>query len=194
MTRGRPRQFDADAALNRAMQLFWRKGYEGTSLTDLTRAMNINRPSLYAAFGNKKNLFNSAIDRYSAGPACYFTAALKAPTAGKVAEGLLRGTVDVATCPKNPRGCMIVQAALASSSEANPIRKALISRRQTGEAAIRRRFQKARAQGDLPKTSNPTDLARYLNTLIHGLAVQAASGATRPQLLRVVRAALKKFP
>ena len=103
MTKGRPREFNLDKALNRALKVFWRKGYEGTSLIDLTKAMNINRPSLYAAFGNKESLFRKVLDRYADGPAAYFRAALQAPTARAAVEQLLRGTVSGLTDPQPPR-------------------------------------------------------------------------------------------
>src|SRR5690349_13817425 len=108
-TRGRPRSFDADRALDQALKVFWSKGYEGASLPDLTKAMGISRPSLYAAFGNKEELFKKALERYSAGPACYVREALDAPTARAVAERLLNGAVEMMTNPKNPRGCLAVQ-------------------------------------------------------------------------------------
>src|ERR1051325_3475900 len=104
--RGRPRQFDTEKALDRALTVFWQKGYEGASLLDLTRAMGINRPSLYAAFGNKEALFRKALDRYAEGQAAYIRAALEAPTARAVAERLLHGTVELLTDPRNPRGCL----------------------------------------------------------------------------------------
>src|SRR5882757_3781169 len=102
--RGRPREFDADRALDRALYVFWRKGYEGTTLPDLTRAMGINRPSLYAAFGSKEGLFRKALDRYAEGPAAYVREALNGPTARAVAERLLGGAIDLATDRRNPRG------------------------------------------------------------------------------------------
>src|SRR5580693_7878419 len=106
MTVGRPRAFNTDKALDRAMKVFWRKGYEGASLPDLTRAMGINRPSLYAAFGNKEALFRKALDRYAAGPASYACKALEAPTARGVVERLLRGAAG--SDPHSPRGCLMV--------------------------------------------------------------------------------------
>src|SRR5438105_12548238 len=106
--RGRPRSFDAAKALDKAMKIFWRKGYEGTSLPDLTRAMGINRPSLYAAFGNKEALFRKALHRYTEGPAAFFRTALEAPTARAVVNGLLGGASDAHAAPRNPRGCLIV--------------------------------------------------------------------------------------
>jgi AcrR family transcriptional regulator len=192
--KGRPREFDADKALNRALVVFWRKGYEGTSLIDLTKAMNINRPSLYAAFGNKESLFRKVLDRYTQGPVAFVRAALDAPTARAAVESLLRGMVRQLTDPRNPRGCLIVQGALTCGNEANSIRKELMARRGATEAAIRRRFQQAKSDGDLPANANAADLARFVATIIHGLAVQAASGAKRAELQRVVQTALRAFP
>src|SRR5262245_53043372 len=103
--RGRPRGFDTDKALDRALTVFWKKGYEGTSLDDLTRAMRINRPSLYAAFGNKQDLFRKALDRYATGPACYVRDALAEPTARRVVDKLFDGLIDLLTNPKLPHGC-----------------------------------------------------------------------------------------
>src|SRR5437763_13880440 len=101
---GRQRAFDTDRALDRALEVFWRKGYEGASLADLTKAMGINRPSLYAAFGSKEELFRKALDRYLEGPAAYVAAALNEPTARAVAERLLDGTIDLLSNPRNPHG------------------------------------------------------------------------------------------
>jgi AcrR family transcriptional regulator len=191
---GRPRAFDVDLALDRALHLFWRKGYEGTSLSDLTKAMRINRPSLYAAFGNKETLFRKTLDRYSKGPTAFSHDALRAPTARAVVERLLRGTVDLLTDRRTPRGCLIVQSALACGDAADSIRQELASRREAGEAALRRRFQRAKREGDLPSKTDPADLARYITTVMHGMAVLGAGNATRPQLLRVMETALQAWP
>src|SRR6059058_5432561 len=111
-TVGRPRAFDVDEALDQALKVFWRKGYEGASLPDLTRAMGINRPSLYAAFGNKEALFRKVMDRYTTGPAGYACDALQAPTAREVVERLFRGALAAQADPRNPRGCLMIQGAL----------------------------------------------------------------------------------
>ncbi len=191
MPRGRPREFDADQALDRALKVFWRKGYEGASLLDLTRAMRINRPSLYAAFGNKEALFRKVIERYVEGPAGYVREALDEPTARAVAERLLGGAVELLTDPRNPRGCLMVQGALACGEAAESVRRELVSRRAAGEAAVRQRFQRALAEGDLPADVDPGDLAGYVVTLIRGMAVQAAGGASREELRRVAELALR---
>src|ERR1700683_1116990 len=137
---GRPRSFDIDGALDRSLQVFWRKGYEGASLTDLTKAVGVNRPSLYAAFGDKEALFRKALDRYLNGPAAYTQEALKEPTARAVIERLLRGAADLNTAPRNPGGCLMVQGALACGEAADPIRQELTRCRAAGGAARRRRF------------------------------------------------------
>jgi AcrR family transcriptional regulator len=191
---GRPRAFDVDQALDRALKVFWRKGYEGASLSDLTRAMRINRPSLYAAFGNKEALFRKAIDRYVEGPAAYLREALQEPTARAVVERLLGGTTELLTDRRNPRGCLMVQGALTCGEAADSIRRELAARRAANEAAIRQRFERARADGDLPPNADPADLARYVATVMQGMAVQAVGGASRAELLRTVEMALRAWP
>src|ERR1700736_5166924 len=146
---GRPRSFDTGKALDRAVDVFWRKGYEGASLSDLTKAMGINKPSLYAAFGDKEKLFRKVLDRYSEGPASHSRVALQEPTSRAVVERLLSGTADLLTSPRNPGGCLLVQGALACGNGANSVRRELVSRRLAGEAALRRRLKRAKNDGEL---------------------------------------------
>jgi AcrR family transcriptional regulator len=174
--------------------VFWRKGYEGTSVGDLTEALGINRPSLYAAFGSKEGLFRRTLDRYAEGPAAYVGKALNEPTARAVAERLLGGTIDLLTDRRNPRGCLMVQGALVCSEAAESVRRELIARRVAGEAAIRQRFERALAEGDLAADADAADLARYLVTVMRGMAVQAAGGASRAELQRVAELALRAWP
>jgi len=194
MTIGRPREFDTERALDLAMELFWRKGYEGTSLSDLTRTLGITRPSLYAAFGNKETLFRNVLDRYEAMAGAYRVKALKAPTAREVARQLLEGAANFHGDRSNPLGCLGVHGALACSEESDPIRRELIARRTTGERAIRQRLLRAKAEGDLPAGANPAVLARYLSTVIYGMTILAASKASRKDLLHVARMALRAWP
>src|ERR1700674_5537516 len=191
---GRPRSFDLDEALDRALQVFWRKGYEGASLSDLTKAVGVSRPSLYAAFGDKKALFRKALDRYLTGPAAYTQEALKEPTARAVVERLLQGAADLNAAPRNPGGCLMVQGALASGATGDSIRQELVACRAAGEAALRRRFQRAKSERDLPADTDPADSARYLATIIYGMAVQAAGGCSRDKLQHVVEMTLRTLP
>lgn len=191
---GRPRAFDPHVALEKAMRVFWEKGYEGTSLTDLTDAMGINRPSLYAAFGNKEELFLKVLDRYGSGPASYALKALKEPTARAVIEKLLRASVDLLSDPATPRGCMAVQSVLCSSDAAATVREAARCSRTAMEAKMRERFDQARKEGDLPATVEPEDLARYVAMLLNGLSVQATNGASQAEMKQTVEFILKALP
>jgi AcrR family transcriptional regulator len=188
--RGRPREFDTDEALDRALEVFWRKGYEGASISELTEAMGINRPSLYAAFGNKEELFRKALDRYVQGPAAYTYEALDEPTAHAVAERFLREAADAVTSPDNPHGCL----ALACGDAAASIKQELSERQARWQSALRRRLERARREGDLAQVANCADLAQYIATVGQGMAVQAAGGATRDQLHKVARLALQAWP
>ena len=192
--RGRPRTFDVDVALGRALRVFWQKGYDGTAISDLTEAMGINAPSLYAAFGNKENLFHRALERYGEGPASYVRDSLNAPTARQVAERRLFGAAEQMTNPEHPWGCMAVQAAVACSESAAPIREQLIAARASTQEALRLRFVRAVSEGDLPTDADPDELAAYLSTVIQGMSVQAASGASRGELLKVASRALQAWP
>ena len=176
------------------MEVFWRQGYEGTSLGELTAAMGINRPSLYAAFGNKEALFRKTLDRYVDERMTFIRTAIEEPTARRAVEALLRGYAALVTNPRTPRGCLTVQCALASGPDAETIRAELTARRLAGEALLRARLERAREEGDLARGANPVELARYINTIGQGLAVQAAGGASRKQLNRVVDVALHAWP
>jgi AcrR family transcriptional regulator len=190
MPGGRPREFDENKALERAMEVFWRHGYEGATLPALTKAMGINRPSLYAAFGSKEGLFRRALDRYVAGPADYVRVAMAAPTAREVVKQLLNGAVKLLSDPAHPHGCLLVQGALACGAECDAIGKALTARRATGVAALAKRLEKAKLNGDLPKDADAAALACYFTAVIYGLAVQAAGGATRKELQAVANVTL----
>lgn len=191
---GRPRAFDTEKALEKALELFWKKGYEGTSLSDLTDAMGINKPSLYAAFGNKEQLFLKAITLYENRPCAFFYPALEQPTAYKVAEYMLQGAASSMADKNHPHGCVIVQGALSCSEASESIKEALIAKRREGEVALAARLQRAQQEGDLPEHADPAILARYLGTILQGMAVQATNGATQDELLQVAELTLQNFP
>lgn len=191
---GRPRSFSEEDALEAAMRVFWEKGYEGSSINDLTSAMGINRSSLYTIFGEKDALFRRAVERYKRGPVSFMWDSLQEPTAQKAVEVLLRKAVDLLADPKNPRGCLSIQGALAVSSEAESVKKAMIEFRKTGESALTKRFAQAQAAGEISRKLDPGDLARYTLTILTGLGVQGANGATRTQLDKIVTLALKSLP
>ncbi|WP_055611841.1 TetR/AcrR family transcriptional regulator [Streptomyces phaeochromogenes] len=191
---GRPRGFDADAALEQAMRVFWEQGYEGAGLTDLTNAMGITRTSMYAAFGNKEDLFRKALERYTEGPASYGARAMREPTARQVATAFLAGSVRATTSPGCPAGCLGVQGSLAAGDAGRSARDALVVWRNEHVALLRDRFQQAVDEGDLSRDADPGALARYLMTVANGIAVQAAGGTTRDELQLVADMALRSWP
>lgn len=190
----RPRAFDIDAATDRALLVFWQKGYEGATLDDLTAAMEINRPSLYAAFGNKEGLFQRALERYVAGPGAGATAALEEVSARAAVRRLMRFYADAAVHDERPRGCLLVQGALVCSDDNKAVRATLTDMRHHAEAALVTRLERAKREGELPADARPADLARFVWTICHGLAVQAAGGATCEQMRRVVQIAMRAWP
>ena len=190
-SRGRPRVFDMDEALEKALKIFWERGYEGTSMAELTETLGVNKPSLYAAFGNKEELFYKALMRYASGPVAFVNEVLNEPTASKVAESFLVKAAEFLTDPQHPKGCMIVQGALSSGESAELVRNILINSRRLYENKLAERFAKAIVDGDLSSDANPKCLAKYLATLHQGMSVQATSGATKEELLDVAKIALK---
>ncbi|MFJ1533675.1 TetR/AcrR family transcriptional regulator [Streptomyces mirabilis] len=176
------------------MRVFWGQGYEGASLTDLTHAMGITRTSMYAAFGNKEDLFRKALDRYTEGPASYGARALQEPTARQVAAAFLDGSVRATTRPGCPAGCLGVQGALATGDPGSDARDALTAWRNAHTSLLRDRFRQAVDEGDLPSDADPELLARYLMTVANGIAVQAAGGTARDDLQQVADMALRSWP
>jgi AcrR family transcriptional regulator len=176
------------------MLVFWERGYEGASLANLTDAMGISTTSMYAAFGNKEELFRKVLERYTEGPSEYLAGALEEPTALATATAILAGTIQSTTSPTGPRGCMGVQGALATGESGHAVRDLLAAWRNNGCFRVRDRFQRAVDDGDLPPDTNPALLARYVTTLAFGIAVQAASGVSRDELQEMADAALRNWP
>jgi AcrR family transcriptional regulator len=192
--RGRPPAFNHEEALEKAMQAFWTFGYEGTSMAALIEAMDMNKPSIYAAFGNKENLFNQVLDRYVSGPSAFVKEALAEPTSYLVAKTFLTKAVDLLTQHQNSRGCMIVQGALSCGPEAEMIQKKLIAYRANLEENFKKRFDLAKESLDLPDDTNTASLAKYVATLHQGISVQASSGASKDALMKVIEIAIQNWP
>ena len=191
---GRPRAFCTDAALAAALRVFWTRGYEGASLSELTEAMGINRPSLYAAFGNKEALFRKALDLYERQRAAFMADALDAPTARGVAERFLRGVLALQLAKDGPKGCLLVNTSRACGVQAEAVRDEVVTRLAGAEAALLQRFMRAKTDGDLPDQVEPRALAGYLTAVSQGMAVQAGSGASEADLERLVETTLLVWP
>ena len=192
--RGRPRVFDMDEALDKALGIFWKRGYEGASIAELAEALGINKPSLYAAFGNKEELFKKALSRYVSGPVAFIQEAVNQPTAFEVAQNFLINAVKFFTDTKHPKGCLIVQAALSVSADSLLVQDLLTKYRYSYEQQLAKRFEKAKEDGDLPTDANAETLAKFLSTLHQGMSVQVTSGASKGELMEIVEFALKSWP
>ncbi|WP_028926639.1 TetR/AcrR family transcriptional regulator [Pseudonocardia acaciae] len=189
--RGRPRAFDRRVALRRAMEVFWEHGYEGASIHQLTAAMGINAPSLYAAFNCKEVLFREAVALYDELEGAPLREPLaEEPTAREAVAGLLRAGAIAYTAPGKPNGCMIVLAATTYTPKTEGIRDYLAEQRRASTAALRERLERAVAEGDLSPDVDAGAVAAYYSTVLHGMSVQARDGAGRAELLAVADAAM----
>ena len=186
----RPLAFDADEALDAALDVFRAKGYEAASVGDLTSAMGINRPSLYNTFGNKEDLFRQALERYLQGPGSYLTTSLGQPTAADVVSAMLHGAVEVMATDQSPSGCLLVHGALVTSDAAAPIRLELAAIRSGSCDQLRQRLDRAVADGDLEAGSDTRRIAMYVTTMLAGISVEASAGATAEELHTVADDAL----
>jgi AcrR family transcriptional regulator len=188
---GRPRAFDEETVLDRAIEVFWRHGYEGASLSALTAAMGINRPSLYATFGSKEQLFQRAFARYNGIQSALSRAALDRPTAYAAVEAFLRASADGLTAGDRPAGCLSIQGGLACSPENAGVSEVLAGGRAATEAALVARLTRAAEEGDLPAGMDARAMARFVMALSEGHAVHAAAGASREELQASVDVALR---
>jgi AcrR family transcriptional regulator len=192
--RGRPLSFDRDKALEEAMHVFWDKGYEGASISDLTAAMGITPPSLYAAFGDKEHLFLEAVERYTCGPGKGAPRAEAQPTARQAVAAWLHDAAVELTSPCHPRGCMVMTAAANCSASSTHIQAALAEHRAAQHAAVRERIERGIADGELPPSTDACALADFYVTVLEGMSFQARSGATRDRLLATADLAMRAWP
>ena len=190
----RPRTFDQQQVLDQAMDVFWRHGYDGASFAELTKAMNLNAPSIYAAFGSKRGLFDAVLQRYQQRRAAHRESVSAAPTARAAAERMLFGAIDWLTDPAEPAGCLLFQSGLACSTTAPDIPPLLVQRRANILKLLTERFTRAQAEGDLPASADPAALARYIQTVFSGLAIQAAAGVAKLDLQADAAQALRGWP
>jgi AcrR family transcriptional regulator len=188
---GRPISFDKEAALEAAMLLFWERGFEGTSMADLTQAMGLSPSSIYAAFGDKHALFQLAVKRYMEIRAQYAVKALEEPTLERFIRALFNNTVAFLTTPGHPPTCMTLAGAAGCSLDATPARDLMTEIRKQNQVALRERLLEARKSGELPKEIDVNDYTRYLSTIIAGLSIQAANGSTKAELKRTAQMALR---
>lgn len=193
--RGRPLSFDRDTALEQAMHVFWERGYEAASITELTTAMGITAPSLYTAFGDKERLFLEAIERYALGPGGGYPRALEEePTAFGAIKRLLDEAAEELTRPCHPRGCMVVMAATNCSQASAHIQAGLAKRRAAGDAGMRCRIEQGIKNGELPAGTDAGALANFYSTVYQGMSMQAADGASHESLLATAAAAMRAWP
>ncbi len=191
---GRPLSFDREAALHQAMLLFWRHGYEATSVHDLITAMGITPPSLYTAFGDKKQLFLEAVQRYLSGPVTSTSIIDEAPTAREAAAGLLQAAVIGFTGESTPTGCLLANSAISCSPAAADVQKALAEMRLNIEKSLRHKITHDQAISEREQTIGAEALAGYVMAVIQGMATLARDGATREKLSSVASAALLAWP
>jgi AcrR family transcriptional regulator len=191
---GRPREFNEDQVLQRAMILFWEKGYEGASLADLLATMRLTRSSFYKAFESKECLFRIISARYDRQHLQFEREALAEATPRQIVERLLYGAADLQTGDKTPTGCLLVNGALSCSSESDAVRLDLAECRDELRQALRDRFNKTKSKGPLPAGVTSDEAARYVVSVINGMAVLAKGGATRKELYGVAKTVLLSWP
>lgn len=191
---GRPRKFDEEEVLEKALLVFWEKGYEGASLSDLLAAMSVTKSSLYKAFGSKEGLFSRVTERYHRDHLGFRLDALAQPTPRRIVDRLLHGMAELQSGDATPAGCLEINAGLACSADADPVRQKLAGSREGFRLQLRDRFDATQHAGPLPAGMTSDDAASLVFTIAQGMAVQAKGGFSRENLRRVVHAALLAWP
>ncbi|HEU5127670.1 MAG TPA: TetR/AcrR family transcriptional regulator [Glycomyces sp.] len=195
MTRGRPRSFDRDAALERALRVFWEHGYEPASIAALTEAMGVRPASLYAAFGDKRRLFSEAVARYQATYGAFSRAALaEEPTARGAVERMLREFAVNYTDPGHPPGCLVISGAINHGPDSAEVEEELREHRRRACAAIANRIREGVKSGELPEDTDADALADYIAVVVRGMSRSAQDGATAEELLKVAELAMSAWP
>ena len=189
-SRGRPLAFDRDHARDIALRLFWSQGYEGTSISDLTEAIGINRPSLYASFGNKENLFKICTESYLAQELSFVDEAMKEKNFSDALEKLFEHEIKLIA---NNKGCLLINAALTCHPENEAIKSLLADYRKALEGKIRKRTQQAQLKKEVATSESPNTIAKYIASLYQGLSIQATDGASSKELQEVIKMALMPF-
>jgi len=191
---GRPRGFDRDAVLHAAMLLFWTQGFDGTSYTDLTKATGMSKPTIYATFGDKVELFRQAMVAYAEEATKVYEKALDQPTAREAVEACLRLARGLNSQPGEPRVCFLVQGALTGSADTQMLRDELTGLQREATRKLQKRLEKGKRKGELPAAANTAVMAEYFTSVVTGLSVQAANGATTRDLGQVITMAMASWP
>jgi AcrR family transcriptional regulator len=193
--RGRPRGFDRDGALDSALRLFWSRGFEPTSISDLTKAMRITPPALYSAYGDKKSLFLEAVERYEQSVGCFAEQALtEEPTAERAIRHLLHGAVEAFARSAGPRGCLVVLGGINCTTESGDIYQALVVRRRNAEKAVHARILAGKTAGELADDADLDGLTGMVTATLYGLAIKAKDGVPRAQLHKIVDQMMRMWP
>ncbi|WP_029146648.1 TetR/AcrR family transcriptional regulator [Methylophilus sp. 5] len=192
--RGRPRSFDKDQALSIALDLFRKKGFDNTSLDDLTTALNVNKPSLYAAFGNKEQLFLEVLHAYTSGPTAYFHAVFEEPTTQSLVRMLLVKSIELLFYNESPAGCLVVMSTASEALQKVGIQQKLVAGLQQHQQKLIARFEQAKADGELKATVDSQRLALYVVTLHKGLSLQAINGSSKEDMLQLVEQVIDLWP
>jgi AcrR family transcriptional regulator len=190
----RPRDFEEAVVLDRAMEVFWRHGYEGASMAELTKAMALNSPSIYAAFGSKRGLFDAVLNRYRERRTAHREYVLAGATAREVARRTLFGAIEWLVAPNEPLGCLLIQAGMSAGVNNDDIPRTILNQRSRTKDLLTERLKRAQEDGDLPESSDPAALTRYLLMVFNGLALQAAEGVSKAALTESAELAMMAWP
>ena len=191
---GRPRGFDREAALHAAMMLFWKQGFDGTSYNDLTKATGMSKPTIYATFGDKVELFRKAMVLYAEQATAVYQQALKKPTAREAVEACLRLARGLNATTDEPKVCFLVQGALTGSADTQELRDELGSLQRQATLLLQKRLEQGKCKGELPSNANTKVMAEYFTSVVTGLSVQASNGAVGRDLSQVVEMAMGSWP